>query len=261
MRYLRLYLCFLRFSLTRALQFRLDFWFRVVMDGVFYAVHLIFFAVLYGHISDLGGWNLDQALVFICGMMVVDALMMTLFANNLWWLPIFINRGDLDYYLVRPVSSLFFLMLREFAANSFLNLVLASSLLTWALVRYPQPLGTFTILVFLALLVLGAGIYALLRLLFLVPVFWLHTSRGLDELSWSMFRLAERPHQIFGGVLRVALITVLPVGLIASVPAHVLFAGPSWTALLHVAAVAATLLAVTVWCWRRGLRAYSSASS
>jgi ABC-2 type transport system permease protein len=261
MRYLRLYLCFLRFSLTKALQFRLDFWFRVAMDVVFYAVHLTFFAVLYGHIGELGGWTLDQAWVFICGMMVVDALMMTFFSNNLWWLPIFVNRGDLDYYLVRPVSSLFFLMLREFAANSFVNLLIAASLLAWALIRYPEPLGALTVTVYLLLLMVGAGIYALIRLVFLVPVFWIHTSRGLDELSWSVFRLAERPHQIYAGALRVATLTLLPVGLIASVPAHVVFAGPSWQALAHVGAVAGGLFAFAVWFWQRGLRAYSSASS
>ena len=66
---------------------------------------------------------------------------MTVFANNMWWLPIAVNRGDLDYYLVRPVSSLFFLSLREFAANSFLNLLLATGILVWALARYPASPG------------------------------------------------------------------------------------------------------------------------
>ena len=44
----------------------------------------------------------------------------------MWWLPMLINRGDLDYYLVRPVSTLFFVSFRDFAANSFVNLVIAT---------------------------------------------------------------------------------------------------------------------------------------
>ena len=51
-------------------------------------------------------------MVLIIG--VADAIHMTVFSNNMWWFPIFINRGDLDYYLIRPVSSLFFLSLRDY---------------------------------------------------------------------------------------------------------------------------------------------------
>ena len=41
-RYLRLYAYFLRFSFSRALEFRVDFFFRVIMDTAFYAVNLGF---------------------------------------------------------------------------------------------------------------------------------------------------------------------------------------------------------------------------
>ena len=66
-------------------------------------------------------------MVFVGSVFVADALIMTVFSNNLWWLPIYVNRGDVDYYLVRPVSSLFMLSLRDFAANSFLNLLMGRS--------------------------------------------------------------------------------------------------------------------------------------
>ena len=112
-RYLRLYLSFVRFSFSRAMEFRVDFFFRVVMDVVFYAMQLAFFTVLYRHTELVGGWDLDQILIFVSGFFLVDALHMTIFASNMWWLPMMVNKGDLDYYLVRPVSSLFFLSLRD----------------------------------------------------------------------------------------------------------------------------------------------------
>ena len=125
-RYLRLYLQFLKFSFSRSLEYRMDFWFRIVMDCMFYVVELIFFTILYQHTDMLGGWNYDQILIFVSGFLVIDAIHMTVFSNNMWWMPILVNKGDLDYYVVRPVSSLFFLSLRDFAANSFLNLLIAS---------------------------------------------------------------------------------------------------------------------------------------
>jgi len=261
MRYLTLYGHFLRFSFSRAMEFRLEFYFRVVMDILYYLVNLAFFSIIYQHTTLLGGWTLDQVYIFVCGFLFVDAIHMTVFANNLWWLPIFINRGDLDYYLVRPISSLYFLSLRDFAANSFLNLIIAVGLLVWSLVRYPESFGAGRLLVYFAVLLVGAFIHFLLRLLFIIPVFWLHSSRGLDEIIWSLGKLAERPHQIYVGWLRVALNTILPLALTFSVPAHVLFEGLTLQTFAHVLTVAVLGALFILWFWRRGLAGYSSASS
>lgn len=261
MRYLRLYLYFLRFSFSRAFEFRVDFWFRIVMDCVYYAVHLAFFAIIYARSGVVGGWTLDQTYVFVCGFLLADAIQMTVFANNLWMLPVFINRGDLDYYLVRPVSSLFFLSVREFAANSFVNVLIASGLLAWALGRYSGHLGALQITVFLLFIVLGAFLTYLSRMLFVIPVFWLHSSRGLDELYYTMDSMAERPHQVFPRWLRWIVLSVLPLAFVSSVPSHVLFEGLTVERLVHALLVTAGLYAVVHYAWRRGLESYASASS
>ncbi len=261
MRYLRLYACFLRFSFSRAMEFRLDFWFRIGMDGLWYGVNLAFFWVLYRHTARLGEWTYDQAIVFIAGMFVVDAVHMTVCSNNMWWLPIAINKGDLDYYLVRPVSSLFFLSLREFAANSFVNLLMAGGILAWALARYPEPLGAATMACYVALLFLGTFTFYVMHMLFLIPAFWMHTSGGLREIFFSLEHYSSRPHRMFTGWVRKALLTVLPFALYASVPAQALFEGLTPTLLLHVAAVNAVAFAAMIALWKAGLRSYASASS
>ena len=260
-RYIRLYAYFVRFSISRVLEFRVDFYFRVVMDCVFYAVNLGFFHIIYRHTSSLGGWTEDQAYVFVTAYLLVDALFMTLFSNNCWWLPMFINRGDLDYYLTRPVSSLFFLSFRDFAFNSFMNIVIAAGLMTWALARYPGDLPAINVVSFVVLVCLGVFIHYMIRMMFIIPVFWLHTSRGLDEISYILDHLAERPDQIFGGLMRSILLTILPLALIASVPTHVLFGGLTWQSIGHLAAVVTVFFCGMVVFWNRGLRAYSSASS
>jgi ABC-2 type transport system permease protein len=68
-RYLRLYASFLRFSFSRAMEFRLDFCFRIGMDIVWNLVNLSFFWVLYQHTQVLGGWTFDQMLVFLGGVL------------------------------------------------------------------------------------------------------------------------------------------------------------------------------------------------
>lgn len=260
-RYARLYLYFLRFSFSRAMEFRVDFFFRVGMDSLFYAVQLAFFWVLYKHSPFMGGWDFDQALVFAAGVFVTDALHMTFCANNTWWFPLLVNKGDLDYYLVRPVSSLFFLSLRDFAANSFLNLIIACGVLIWSLARYPDPLGAGTITLYVAMLVLGTFLYYVLNFLFLVPVFWLHNAAGMREAFFGVSRFSGRPDGIYRGWVRRVLTSVLPFALIISYPTRILFDGQTGMLVLHMVAVTVAAFAVLLLVWKLGLRAYASASS
>ena len=260
-RYLRLYLYFLRFSFSKAMEFRLDFFFRVVMDTVYYLVHIAFFKIIYQHTGLVGGWNFDQVLIFVCGFFVADALHMTVAANNLWFLPQYINRGDLDYYLVRPVSSLFMLSVRDFAANSFMNLLIALGLLSWAVARYPASFSLADLGLFLLLIVNGAYLYYLTHLLFILPVFWSHSARGFEAVFYSVKQFAERPDAIFRGPVRLLFVTLLPFLLIASFPARFLLEGWSLAGLLHVSLVSVVLSLVLILLWRWGLRSYSSASS
>lgn len=261
LRYLRLYLYFLRFSFSRAMEFRLDFFFRIVMDCLFYVIQIIFFWTIFRHTPLLGGWDFDQVLIFASGVMFMDAVFMTVYSNNTWWLPISINRGDLDYYLVRPVSSFFFLTMRDFAANSFMNLVIASGILGYMLWRYPGPIGALNTVLFVLLLLAGTWIYFLFQMCFLIPAFWMHSISGLREISWHLVKYSERPHQIYTGWLKRILLTVIPLALVVSYPTHVLFEGPSVERIGHIFVVGILLTALVLWFWGRGLRGYSSASS
>ncbi len=260
-RYVRLYAYFLRFSMSKAMEFRVDFFFRILMDSVFYLISLGFFGILFQHTSALAGWNLDQVLIFISSLFFLDAVHMTLVANNYWAFPDLVNQGKLDYYLIRPVAPLFFLTLREFAANSFLNLFIAIGILAWSFVRYPGELGMGPIALHVVLLLVGVYLHTLLYLIFLIPVFWLQHAEGSRSLFFGIELLAERPHRIYQGALKRLLLSVIPFAVLISLPTYLLFEGATLTGLGHIALVTAGLTVATYLFWRIGLRAYSSASS
>lgn len=261
MRYLRLYAYFVRFSFSRAMEFRVDFFFRVGMDALWYLMHLGFFGVIYRHTTELGGWTFDQAIVFTASMFVVDAVHMTVFSNNMWWFPLLVNRGDLDYYLVRPVRPLFFLSLRDFAANSFLNLVMAAGIFAWALARVPGGVGAGSLAGLLCLLACGIVVGYVVHMLFLVPVFWMQSGSSLRDVHYALHEFSVRPHRVYTGWARRILMSILPYAVIVSMPVDAFFSGFPARVVLHVLAVTAGSFCVLVWFWGRGLRAYSSASS
>jgi ABC-2 type transport system permease protein len=260
-RYFKLYLHFLRFSFSKAMEFRLDFTFRIIMDILYYAVNIMFFKVLYLHTPLLAGWTEDQMMIFVACYILVDAISMTVFSSNMWWLPHHINKGELDYHLIRPVSPLFFLSLKEFSANSFLNLIIAVGILTYSLIHYSQPFSAWEVVLLVALVLNGTFIYYCCQMLMILPVFWTQSSKGFMDLFFSMGLAMERPDKIYKGWLRIVFTILLPFALIASFPARLFLEKFHWPTFLHLIAVTIILWIVMLWVWRKGLRAYSSASS
>lgn len=260
-RYFRLYLYFLQFSFSKAMEFRLDFSFRIIMDIFYYGVNILLFKVLYLHTDLIVGWTQEQMMIFVASYLLVDAINMTIFSTNMWWIPYYINRGELDYYLIRPVSPLFFLSLREFSANSFVNLLMALGFFVYALSSYS---GSFSFLELLGLIVLllnGTLIYYCIQMCMILPVFWTQSARGFADLFYSMGIAMERPDRIYRGWLRSVFTIILPFALIASFPVRVFLEGFDNMTMLHLIIVTVGLWIVMLTIWRKGLKNYSSASS
>jgi ABC-2 type transport system permease protein len=260
-RYLRLYLHFLEFSFVKAMEFRLDFFMRIVMDIIYYAVNIGFFRVIYAHTPSLGGWNESQTMLFVSIFLLIDAIQMTVFTSNLWSLPAKVTTGSLDYYLTRPVSSLFFLSLQEFAASSVVNVLIVFGIVIWAL-GLNSAVVTPGSLVLLTLLVInGVLLYFLIAMAFIIPVFWTHSGRGFAETFYLFTRFMERPDRIFTGTMRLFTTVLLPCSLVASFPARLFLEGFDWGVFLHLIGVTCLFALSIRWVWAKGLAAYSSASS
>lgn len=260
-RYLRLYAYFLRFSFSKAMEFRMDFFFRVIMDVIFYAVQFAFFNIIYLHTPILAGWEIEQMRIFIVSFIFIDALFMTVFSTNAWWLPIYINRGDLDYYLTKPVSTLFFLSFKEFAANSFLNLLIAFGLVWWAIDIYPSEFSAIKILIYFFMLSLGTTLYCILNILFLLAVFWTQAPRGFGDLFFSVSHIMERPERIYRGIARKVFVYILPFGIMASYPAQYLVEKNQDALVWSMGLITLCFFIILQVVWRLGLKNYSSASS
>lgn len=243
------------------MEFRIDFFFRIVMDVIYYVVNIALFKILLLHTPVIAGWNEEQMMIFVGCYLIVDAINMTIFSTNMWWLPFYINRGDLDYYLIRPVSPLFFLSLREFSANSFVNLVIATGFFFHAIFSYSAPWDVSNLLVLLLLLINGTLVMYCLQMLMVLPVFWTQSTKGFIDLFYALGLAMERPDKIFRGWLRIFFTFIVPFGLIASYPARYFIDGFQTHVFLQLLGVSFVLWFFVILLWRLGLKNYASASS
>ena len=88
-----------------------------------------------------------------------------------------------------------------------------------------------------------------------------HASRCVNYIWYQVYRLGTRPDNLYPMVLRYAVLSIIPIAFLASVPAQIILGktGPAW--LIWGAFLGALLIYLSSRVWNRGLRAYSSASS
>lgn len=231
------------------------------MDVFYYAAAIGFYKLLFYQVGELVGWSERDAMLFVSFYLLLDGLIMVFISNSSWWFPPLVSRGDLDYYLVRPVSILFFVSLRDISLASMVNVVMAVGLVIWAIANLGHPISLAQIVISLLLLLNGMFLFYCLRWLSLLPVFWSQTGRGFDNLFWQINELQHRPDGIYRGGFRILLVTILPFALMASYPARIAIEGISWSLVAHALCASVWMFSILLLIWRRALSRYSSASS
>ncbi len=259
-KYLVLYRAFFKASLMADLEYRANLLIRFVTDIFWYAAQILTFETIFRHTDKIGSWNIEQTRVFLGVLFVVDAFYMILFRENLDKMSDRVRKGELDLLLAKPVNSQFMLSCQRINTAIFGNLILGTSWLIYSL----QGLPDFNWLRLLWLLCLApAGLLSLyaLRFAFCSTAIIFTRSENLQYLFYQIYRLGMRPDSIYQPWLKLALLTVLPMAVIASVPSQALMEPPNFGLFAWVILWSLGLLYLSNLFWRFCLKHYSSASS
>jgi ABC-2 type transport system permease protein len=218
-------------------------------------------AVRFGHI---GPWPVD-AVVFMLAYGAAVSSLLDALGDAPWVLSQRIGRGQLDHYLVQPQPLWRTLLTDSFTPFDFWPvLALGLSLMAWSTARLhvavsPGWLGLLAVNLLASIGVKTAFLYAWGSLAFWAP-------RGAEEISHAAASVIDEvsfPLDTVPRPLQVALVSVVPSGLLSWLPArallHIAGAGAVDTWLTPLAAI--VLGAVALLLFRLGLRNYRRTGS
>jgi ABC-2 type transport system permease protein len=259
-KYLRLYRAFFKASFVADMEFRANFLVRIFTDVLWYAAQILTFEVLFLHTPTLGGWQAPQMRVFLGILFVVDAIYMVLFHENLEKMNTQIRKGDIDLFLVKPVSAQFMITCQKVGTALVGNLIISIGWLWWSLAQLPDlsALRLFWLIVLIPSALIA--IYSI-RFVFSASAFLFTQAESIMYLWYQLYKLGLRPDGIYVPWLRIVVLTVIPVGFVASVPARAILEPVNYWLPVWVVLWSCTLLWMTTWLWKKGLKFYSSASS
>jgi ABC-2 type transport system permease protein len=259
-KYILLYIAMFKTSLIADLEYRANYFSRILTDVFWYAAQILTFEVLYQHTNKIGDWDKYQMRVFLGLLFVIDALYMITIHENLENISEKVRKGDLDLLLAKPVNSQFMLTLQKANTAIIGNLVLGLIWLFYAL----TGLHDFHYLRLLWMIVLVpcslCVIYSM-RFMFSATAVIFTRSENLQFLWWQVYRLGMRPDSMYNPYIKYIILTILPVGVIISIPARALLNPPNFLYLLWPLILSPILIYGTHRFWNFALKFYSSASS
>ncbi len=261
MRYLRLWLSFLKMSWMADVEYRLNFSMRILGEIVWYITQLSVFEVLYTHTQSISGWDVHAMRVFMASLFLADTIYMILFSENLEHFFSLVRKGDLDLYLVKPINSQFMVSCRKIAVAHVVNFAIVAAYLVWAISGLTQAVESVQLLTYFVLIIFGVMTVYSLKFMFSTLSVIFQELSSIQFVWHQLYRLGTRPDPIYPRVLRILVMTVFPIAFFASVPARILVEGFSAVNLLTAVSLALGLLLLSHLFWKSALRKYSSASS
>ncbi|MHC4399681.1 MAG: ABC transporter permease [Planctomycetota bacterium] len=272
--YLRVFLTFARNSLIRDMTFRGNFLINMVSSMTWVFMNLGFYVLIFEYSPRHGlgdGWGKYQFFLFLSTMLMTNSLVQTFFMRNADEFSELIRTGGLDFALVKPIDTQFFVSLQRVEWSSMGNFVLGFFLMGYSLHRVEYTPGPIQIVLYPVYVVCGMLILYSLMITLATCAVWLGRNQTLFNFWFYITNFSRYPMEIyrgsFGTPLRLFFTFIIPVLIVVNVPARLL-AKPmnpgsldDW--LLPAFAVLATLgsLAASRWVFNRALVSYRSASS
>ncbi len=261
LRYLRLWRRFAVMAFVREAEYRVNFLLSVLEGLAQLGLALLTFALLYSYTDEVAGWSAAEALILVGIYRAADGLLALQIAPNMLSVSRYVNEGELDFILLRPVSSQFLVSLRRLQLPEAVNVLIGLGLAGYAGERAGVDWRLGGVLSAVALAACGLVLLYCLWFFSVTFSFWLVRVEPLGFLFYDAWQTARYPVSYFKGLLRAILTFVIPVAFATTFPTQALLGEADGRLLLAGVALAALALTGTRAFWNFAVRHYSSASS
>ncbi|MDQ6624472.1 MAG: ABC-2 family transporter protein [Verrucomicrobiota bacterium] len=262
-RYFEIYSIMLRNSLIREMNFKANFVLWMVVEILWFWGQIFFFGIIFGQVDHIGDWTKWEVVLLLGTHQTIAQLFQAFFFMNISNIPELVRTGKLDSLLVLPMDSQFAVSTKQFGLDSIINALFGSGVVIFALVQLHITPGAGLIVLYLCALAFGVAIHYSIMLTLAAISFWIVRAQGLVYGYFNFLQIARYPDVIFPRVFRFIFGWIVPVIIVANIPARLLvkpLGQPAWL-MLHLLAAAAGALILSRIFWRFALRRYSSASS
>ncbi len=260
-KYIKVYTKFLHTSLASELEYKTNILIDLLTAILSLIGSIFLLSIFFQNNSSIGGWEFEQALIIQGIYTILNGITNTWFNPNLSEIVKHIREGTLDFVLLKPIDSQFFISLKKINPSGILEIILGFFLLFYCM-KINQIILSFNLLS-LSLITIFCSVCILYSLWFFISTttIWFVKTWNATEVLRSFLYIGRFPLNSFSFSLQIFFSVFIPIAFITTFPSEVFLGiSESWKILLEFF-VAIVFLFTSRKFWLFALKFYTSASS
>jgi ABC-2 type transport system permease protein len=258
-KYWQVLILFWTAAIAAQMEYRINFLIAAVssIGGMFGSIFGL--SLFYRNGYTFPGWSWEQAMVVIGIFTILEGFSSTFLVPNLNRIVTLVQEGTLDFVLLKPISSQFWLSARSISLWGLSDVLVGIALLGYATRKLEIQLGNY----FLSLLPLIFGLTILYGLWFILGAtsVWFVKIANVTEVLRGLLEAGKFPAIAYPVAYRFFFTFVIPVTFLTTIPAETLLGRGNMIWIGGSGVLAIFMLFASQLFWRFALRFYTSASS
>ncbi|MEH2434797.1 MAG: ABC transporter permease [Nostoc sp.] len=258
-RYLKVLRLFWSAAIAAELEYRINFFIATLSSLGNLAGSLFGLFLFYRTGYTFSGWSWEAALVVLGIFTLLQGFSATFLASNLNRIVRHVQEGTLDFILLKPIRSQFWLSTHTLSPWGLPDIIFGSIIIGYAGKRLGVGIDDY-LLGLLPLLFSFVILYSLWFMLGATSI-WFVKIYNATEVLRGLLEAGRYPIAAYPTAYRFFFTFVMPVAFLTTVPAQALLGRSDISWLIGAAILAVALFFASTWFWRFALRFYTSASS
>src|SRR4051812_48508460 len=253
----------LRNSLIRSMSFKVNFLLWMLVEVLWFVGQIVFFSIIFANVDRIGDWSKWEVVLLVGTHQIIGQIFQAFFFVNIANIPELVRTGKLDSVLVLPIDSQFAVSSKQFELDSIINAIVGAVIVILSLSNLHLVPSPVAVLLYFVALMFGVAVHYSIMLTLAAVSFWIIRAQGLVYGYFNFLNIARYPDVIFPKLFRFIFGWIIPVVIIANIPARLLIKPLGQPLLLvgHLAIASLIVFWLSRIFWRFALRHYSSASS
>lgn len=258
-RYLTVLKLFWSTAIAAEMEYRVNFLLAILssLGNLVGSVFGLFLFYRQGY--TFAGWSWEAALVVLGVNTLLEGFSATFLAPNLNRIVRHVQEGTLDFVLLKPIRSQFWLSTHTLSPWGLPDLVFGCVIIGYAGTRLGLGISNYLV----SVVPLCFGLVILYSLWFMLGAtsIWFVKIYNVTEVLRGFMEAGRYPIVAYPAAYRFFFTFVVPVAFLTTVPAEAMLGRGNITWLIGAGVLAVVLFLVSTWFWAFALRFYTSASS
>ena len=260
-KYLRVYSYLNYSSFSIELEYKVNLFIDILSSILGLVGSVFLLSIFFSNSDEIGGWDFNQALIIQGIYTILNGVTNTWFNPNLKEFVKYIREGTLDYVLLKPIDSQFWISFKRISPTGLIEILLGLFVLIYCFYLNNISFSIWSFGLLVITLICSISILYSLWFLISTTTIWFVKTWNATEVLRSFLYMGRFPMDSFSFSLRIFFSTVIPITFITTIPSEVLLGlSPAWKIILEIM-VSITFLIISRKFWIFALRFYTSASS